>query len=70
MKDPLTQEIIEPTNTETTAQASTCHCQPHSEVLGIFMALLMVALAVVSSGWAWTCWILKKQGGIHSKEVR
>ena len=71
-----TQEKIEPTNMATTVQGSTCHCEPHSdchphfEVLGIFVALFLVALTVVSSGLAWTCWMLKKQGGIHSKQVR
>lgn len=32
--------------------------------LGVFTALLLVLLAVVTTAWAWTYWTLKKKEGI------
>ena len=40
--------------------------------LGAVVGLLVVLLAAVTTGWVWTCWIMKKRGGIiiNSKQVR
>ena len=35
-----------------------------SRALGALLGLVVVVLAVVITGWVWTCWIVKKQGGM------
>ena len=34
------------------------------QVLGALLGLLVVVLAIVITGWVWTCWIVKKRGGM------
>ena len=34
------------------------------QALGVLLGLVVVVLAVVISGWVWTCWIVKKHGGM------
>ena len=34
-----------------------------SQALGAILGLVVVVLAVVTTGWVWTCWIMKKKGG-------
>ena len=35
-----------------------------SQTLGALLGLVVVVLAVVITGWMWTCWIVKKRGGM------
>ena len=35
-----------------------------SQALGALLGLVVVVLAVVITGWVWTCWIMKKKGGM------
>ena len=39
--------------------------------LGAAVGLLVVALIVTTTGWVWTCWILKKRGvmDINSEQI-
>ena len=38
-------------------------CQP-TQALGALLGLVVIVLVVVVTGWVWTCWIMKKRGGI------
>ena len=46
----------------TTTPASCSRDTTGQTVLGSMVGLLVVLLAVVTTGWVWTCWIMKKQG--------
>lgn len=39
-----------------------------SVILGGVVGLLVVLLAVVTTGWVWTCWMLKKRGGMNNQQ--
>ena len=43
-----------------------------SSGLGALVGILVVALVIVSTGWIWTCWTMKKKGGmkVNSEQVR
>ena len=67
------------TNTMTTTQPiSNCKCQAAGSTasigLGAAVGLLVVLLAVVTTGWMWTCWIMKRQARIlittNSRDIR
>jgi hypothetical protein len=35
-----------------------------SQALGALLGLVVVVLAIVITGWVWTCWVMKKRGGM------
>ena len=51
---------------------STSKCEMTTTVLGFMVGLLMMALAIVMTGWGWTCWLLKRKAKrntkLHSQE--
>ena len=41
--------------------------------LGVVVGILIVLLVIVSAGWMWTCWIVKRQGrriAINSRNIK
>ena len=52
----------------TTQQMSNCKCPASGNTesigLGILVGLLVVLLAIVTMGWMWTCWIMRKRARI------
>ena len=59
---PTTQQLIDNSYISDT---STNNCKVTETALGIMVGLLVVALAIVMTGWGWTCWLLKRR--IHSE---
>ena len=63
------------THAEMTTQPI-CKCQEAGSAasigLGALMGLLVVLLALVTTGWIWTCWITKKRARIttNSRDIR
>ena len=51
-----------PTYAYTSTPASCSQDTISRTALGSMVGLLIVLLAVVTTGWVWTCWIMKKQG--------
>ena len=51
-----TQEATLPTQANNNQENS----QVSAAVLGVLMGILLVLLVVVTSGWMWTCWTMKK----------
>ena len=51
-----------------------CKCQAARSVasigLGALVGLLMILLAVVTIGWMWTCWIMRKRARIITTSTR
>ena len=53
-----------------------CKCQVAGGVasigLGAAVGLLVVLLAIVTTGWMWTCWTMKRRGRIttNSRDIR
>ena len=56
----------------TTEQSSSCACDsnqtakasteaPEALILGVLMGILLVILALVITGWVWTCWTVSKR---------
>ena len=65
------------TDTMTTTQPiNKCKCQAAGSAasigLGAAVGLLVVLLAIVTTGWIWTCWIMKRRGRIttNSRDIR
>ena len=59
-------------DTTTVTTSESCH-QPAmtggssssaSTALGILLGIFMVLLVLVTIGWVWTCWSMKRQGGM------
>ena len=50
------------TDHELGSNVHTCQCETQLAVLGVLVGLLMMVLVLVTIGWVWTCWILKKSG--------
>ena len=52
----------------TTQQVSNCKCPTSGNTesigLGTLVGLLVVLLAIVTMGWMWTCWIMRKRASI------
>ena len=59
------QTIFSTTNTKASPQFATLsclhQCDTISGVLGALVGLLLLLLSVVTTGWAWTCWTMKKR---------
>ena len=73
------QPPIQPSVTATHAEITTqpiCKCQTAGSVasigLGAAVGLLVALLAVVTIGWMWTCWTIKRRGRItiNSRNIR
>ena len=39
-------------------------------VMGATVGLLVVLLVVVTTGWVWTCWVMRKRGGMKINPIR
>ena len=39
-----------------------CQCETQLAVLGVLIGLLMLIIAVMTTGWVWTCWMTKRRG--------
>lgn len=48
-------------STQGTSTCSVCNCSASLGALGFVVALLLVTLATVTTGWMWTCWIMKNR---------
>ena len=42
-----------------------CAQQAPTVVLGSLTGVFVVALAAVIIGWVWTCWTIKRRGGMN-----
>ena len=54
---------------DTQSLQAECNTKTHvlSSGLGAVLGLVVVALAVVTFGWVWTCWTMRKKEGIKVK---
>ena len=43
------------------------NCEVTKFALGVMVGLLMIVLVVVTSGWGWTCWLLKREAKRNTK---
>ena len=60
----------------TTQPTKLCKCQAAGSAtsigLGVVVGLLVALLVVVTTGWMWTCWCMKKRARIitNSRDIR
>lgn len=50
----------QPDYSNCTSDTRANNCEVSKNAVGIVVGLLMLLLAVVVTGWGWTCWILKR----------
>ena len=67
--DLATRANVKPEDNEFSSDAYTWQCETQLAVLGVLVGLLMIVLVVMTTGWAWTCWMMKKRGAKRQIQI-